>query len=250
VQSERSKKTELRGVHGGERLVMQRARKLLKEGERLRWERRFDEAIEALEKAAQLAESQEGRSQLLAECLSWLGLVHSLRSNDEESLRRAKELHEQALDIETHLHGEVHDRVAETLRLLGGTLAQMGRNEEAFEVFSRSVVMARSLGIRNRSTLDALARLSHVAFDLGRYEEAAAAALEYLSLPLAEPLSALEEMSGHMNAGRALLEAKRASEAIPHFERNLELAQSRGRERGIKEMTEWLTKAKAAAGHS
>lgn len=227
---------------------MATARDLLEQGEKLRWSRQFDEAIEILEEAARLAEQEEGSPQLLADCLSWLGLVHSLRSQDDGSLVAARNLFERALSIETQIHGEQHDRVAETLRLLGGTLEQMGRTQEAFEVFGRSVAIARSLGIRNRSALDALARLSDVAFGLGRYDEAFVAAIEYLKLPLTDPLSELEEMAGHMQAGRALLEGKRPMEAVPHFERNVEIARARGRARGITEMDEWLTKARLAAG--
>jgi eukaryotic-like serine/threonine-protein kinase len=227
---------------------MSTARELLEQGEKLRWARRFEEAIETFEQAVRLAEEAEAPSQLLADCLSWLGLVHCLRSKDDDSLRAARDLHQRALFIETQIHGEQHDRVAETLRLLGGTLEQMGRAEEAFEVLTKSVAIARSLGIRNRSALDALARLSDAAFDLGRYDEAAAAAIEYLKLPLTDPLSELEEMAGHMQAGRALLEGRKATEAVPHFERNVEIARARGRGRGIAEMDEWLTKARLAAG--
>ncbi len=46
-------------MHGGERLVTQSARELLAEAKKLRWERRFDDAIELLEKALQVAEQAE-----------------------------------------------------------------------------------------------------------------------------------------------------------------------------------------------
>lgn len=231
---------------------MASARELLKEGERLHRERRFDEAIDVLREAVRLAEEDGGGSdsQILADCLSWLGLVLSIRygrSKDPGALYTAKELHERAVSIERRLHGEEHACVAESLRLLGGVLDQLGLHLEAYEALKESVSIARSLSIRNRSTLDALARLSSVAFALHRYDEAASAGSEYLDLPAEDPLSDLEEMAGHMYVGRALLAADKPAEAVPHFERNVELARSRGRQRGIDEMDDWLVKARTAA---
>lgn len=227
---------------------MATARELLDQGVHLRWEYRFDDAIAVLEEAVRVAEQDTAPCQLQADCLSWLGLVHGLRAQDEASLRTASSLHERALLIEREIHGEQNARVAETLRLLGGTLARLGLRQDAFSALKRSADIAKALAIQNRSTLDALARLSDVAFDLGMYDLAVVAATDYLSLPLSDPLSPSEEMAGHMRAGRALLDGGKPAEAVLHFARSAEIASARGYERGISEMNEWLGKARTAAG--
>jgi tetratricopeptide (TPR) repeat protein len=226
---------------------MATACELLKEAERLRWEKRFDAAAETLREAVRLAEIEHRHaSLLLADCLSWLGVVMTLGSDQQDDAMAALGLHERALHIALDTCGEQHPSAAESLRLIGATLERLSKLTEAFDAFSKSAQIFAITGTRTRSALDVLARLSELAFRLDRFDAAAEAAHQYLALSPAEPLTEIEEMAGHMHAGRALLAGGRAAEAVPHFERNVEIAIARGRERGISEMREWLAKAKAA----
>ena len=210
---------------------------LLRQGKTLRWAGRFAEALHVLELSAQAAEEEgEPASLALAEALSWQGVVLVLLSKDRESLERARHLQERALAIELSQVGQQSPRVAETLRLLGLALEQLGAREDSLVALSQTAQIARDLGKRNRSSLETLATISSIALELGSFDEAACAADEYLRMSVTPPLSQWEEIVGRANAGDAFLKLGDQETAIVHYQRAVEIAHALGRQRLIDEM--------------
>jgi tetratricopeptide (TPR) repeat protein len=222
-------------------------KRLLEEGVSLRWARRHAEAEAVFAEVVRQAEAS-GEHDCLADALGWLAIVRSLGSTSQEVLPEVLALQERALAIDVASHGEKHPRVAEGLRSIGGTLAAMGRTDEAIQQLSRAADLFRGSDIRSVSAEDTLARLVPLLGARGAYSSAVDVGRELLSIceALQDPMRLT---MAHFVLGQALVEVGNPNEALEHFSRVLALAAPRiaeGRgQRLVPEVEKWIERARA-----
>lgn len=220
---------------------------LLRQGEALRWQRRYAEAAAVFEDVARQAQAA-GDEDTLADALAWLAIVLGLARASDEDRSDLLSLQEKALAIDIRNHGDSHPRVADGLRAVAATLGVMGRPSEAIECLRRAATILRAHGNRSLCMEDTLARLESLLHDQGAYRDAIDVARELIVVceHLQDPMRLTV---AHVALAQALVEAGDAHAAIPHFERVLELAAPRiaqGRAtRLVAEVNEWLARARS-----
>jgi tetratricopeptide (TPR) repeat protein len=223
---------------------------LLRRGEALRWQRRYAEASSTFAEAVARAEA-EGNDALLADALVWQSIVLTLAQPSSEALSEALELQERAHALELAKYGPDHVRLADTLRVLGGTLASMGRRTEAIDSLQRSAEIFRRAKNQSLSAEDTLSRLASLLAEEGAHETCVDVANELVAVceHLGDPMRLTV---AHFLLGRCLVLAGRTEEAIGHLERVLDLAQPRiargSARRLVEEVNEWLARARACQG--
>ncbi len=223
-------------------------RDLLRQGEALRWQRRYAEAAAVFEDVARQAQAA-GEEDALADALAWLAIVLGLARASDEDRSDLLSLQEQALAIDLRNHGDSHPRVADGLRAMAATLEKMGRSSEAIERLSRAAAVLRAHGNPSFCMEDTLARLESLLHERGAYQDAIDVARELIVVceHLQDPMRLT---MAHFALAQALVEAGDAHGAIPHFERVLALAAPRiaqGRARRlVAEVNAWLERARSA----
>lgn len=219
---------------------------LMRQGEELRWQRRYDEAAAVFAEVVRQAESsrQEDR---LADALVWLSIVRSLATPSEDGLQEALQLQERALSLDAAKHGEAHPRVAETLRNIGRTLTTMGRQHEAIERLTRAADIFRATSTGSTGAEDTLAQLVALLEEQADYTSSVEIATELVAL-CTQLGDDMRLTMAHFHLGRALVMVGRGSDAIPQLERVLELAGPRiakgSAQRLVSEVNDWLVRAR------
>jgi len=225
-------------------------KRLLEEGVSLRWAHRHAEAEAVFAEVARQAEAA-GEHDCLADALGWLAIVRSLGSTSQDVLPEVLALQERAVAVDVASHGEEHPRVAEGLRSIGGTLAAMGRTDEAIQQLTRAADIFRASDIRSVSAEDTLSRLVSLLGARGAYSSAVDFGRELISVceHLQDPMRLTV---AHFVLGQVLVEVGNPSEALEHFSRVLAVAAPRiaeGRaQRLVPEVEKWVARARAMTG--
>lgn len=219
---------------------------LMRLGTALRWRGCHSDAAERFAEAVDLAE-RIGDSDGLADALVWLSVVRSLALNSTDGLGEVLELQERAVAINTSTYGPSHPRVANCLRVLGRTLDELGRTDEALTQLDRASAIFRANGIRSLEAEDVLAQLASIHFRRGSYSHVVRVGCEHI--PLCEYLQEpTRSMVAYVVVGQALVEMGEREDAIAHLERALELLAPKialgGAQRFVAEIELWIEKAK------
>lgn len=219
---------------------------LLRQGEELRWQRRYDEAAAVFAEVVRQAESSR-QEDCLADALVWLSIVRSLATPSEDGLQEALQLQERALSLDAAKHGEAHPRVAETLRNIGRTLTSMGRQPEAIQRLTRAAEIFRATSTCSTSAEDTLAQLVGLLAEQADYTSSVETATELVAL-CTQLGDDMRLTMAHFHLGRALVMVGRGSDAIVELERVLQLAGPRiakgNAQRLVSEVNDWLARAR------
>lgn len=221
-------------------------RKLLREGESLRWQRDFDGAASLFREARRVA-ADEGDLRSVATALVWMSVVLRLKSPGVAADKEALELQREALAIEDTLLPLTRPQLGDTLRVMADTLESIGEREEALQAAARAIEIFEGLNLQSLPVEGAYATFVRLARDLGRHAEARAGALKLIGLcrTLQSPMGLV---AAHMEAGDAALSLGLADEAVAHFEEVLRVAEPRIREgkaqRLVAEVSELLARAR------
>lgn len=220
---------------------------LLREGEALRRQQRYDEAIAVFEEVAQAARTV-GDDDHVADALNSLAMVRSIRRASVNELAEVLLIQDEAIRIDAKNHGWSHPRVANGLRLKGSTLEMLGSLSEAAECLNRALIVFRAEGVPSLRLEDTLATLVAVLHAQGAYSEVASVANELIAV--CERLQdTMRLMMAHFMRGQALVEIGEKDGAIAELERVLQLAAPRlaeGRAQRLQsEVETWLMRAHA-----
>jgi len=180
-----------------------------------------DEGLRAA-KFAEIAIHRAGaENELLAELDMSLSAAELQRGNAQSAQEHAKRaLDAFPKDLATH-----DTRVAETLYLLAGSQARLGKREDALSALAWArTIWERTAGSDHPKVAKILSASSWLSSLNARHDEAIAAAERALAI-VQKSAQPREVSRAHLDLGRALHDAERFGLADPHLQKALELSQ-------------------------
>lgn len=218
----------------------------LNEGVALRWQGRFAEARYIFDETVRNAEAV-GDDSVAADAIHWAAIVRSLVASGTDELEEVLAMQERATSLDIATYGEIHNRVAEGLRVVGGTLHSLGRFDAAIVALSRAAEICRILGEYTAGFEDILFKLKESL--LGQDPSANVIDVARERVVVCEGLGdSMRLCYAHLELGRLLVERGNNDEALIHLERARKIAEpriSQGRAwRLAEDLEHWFSRAR------
>jgi CHAT domain-containing protein/Tfp pilus assembly protein PilF len=146
------------------------AQKAFDEGQRLKDEGQYAEAVPLVERALELRKAVLGEAHPeVARCLNLLGIVHAI----QEDFTRARPLLQRALKLREEALDKNHPDVAESLNSLGNLYQNLGLYPHAEQLFNRALNIREATLSKNHPDLGkSLHNLAYLSYLQGHYAQA------------------------------------------------------------------------------